>query len=429
MKRMYCIESLLDIDAYKLFMLQFIWLFYRNVSITFALKNRTKRVKLGKVINRERLISELKHCTTLRFTDDDLEFIQRKKPGVFRADFIEFLRTFQLTQCWTIDIEDDQLVLEFTGPWTHVTLWEIYALSIVNELRVQNTLERMDNDQQEKLYFLAENRLRDDLQMIADGNVRFVEFGTRRRHSREWQEESILLAKAMCPGFLGTSNVFLAKKYDLSFDGTLAHELTMVISALASVVSDNALQQSQYDVLTQWEQLYGQDRRIILPDTFGTTQFLKNAPASLYGWRGVRLDSKDPRIGGEEVIQWWLDHGENPKEKTLMPSDGLTAPLMVDLEKQYGSRTNVIQGWGTMMTNNFAGLYQEVMGGEVDELEPISLVCKVSQVIRCLLDQIVTIWTVKLSDNPEKAMGPHELVQRYLRVFGWEGFLTQEVTV
>ena len=56
------------------------------------------------------------------------------------------------------------------------------------------------------------------------------------------------------------------------------------------------------------------------------------------------------------------------------------------------------------MTNDFRGL---VPG---DGLAPFSLVCKaVSANGRP---------TVKLSDNPRKAMGPEEEIARYKRVFG-----------
>jgi nicotinate phosphoribosyltransferase len=202
--------------------------------------------------------------------------------------------------------------------------------------------------------------------------------------------------------FGGTSNCLIAKNRDLEAIGTNAHELPMVYSALAD--TDEALFQAPYDVLSDWHDEHDGNLRIILPDTYGTQGFLDNAPDWLAGWTGIRVDSGDPATAAEVAIKWWESRGEDPKEKLVIFSDGLDVDKIVQLHKQFQGRTRVSFGWGTMLTNDFKGLTAN------DALAPFSMVCKaVSANGRP---------TVKLSDNPKKAMGPAAEIARYKRVFG-----------
>jgi nicotinate phosphoribosyltransferase len=167
---------------------------------------------------------------------------------------------------------------------------------------------------------------------------------------------------------------------------------------------DEALAKAPYDVLQDWHEEHDGNLRIILPDTYGTEGFLKNAPDWLAGWTGIRIDSGDPAVAAEIALQWWADRGEDPKEKLIIFSDGLDVDKIEELYRQFDKRTRIGFGWGTMLTNDFRGLAAD------DSLAPFSLVCKaVSADGRP---------TVKLSDNPRKAMGPASEVERYKRVFG-----------
>jgi nicotinate phosphoribosyltransferase len=157
-------------------------------------------------------------------------------------------------------------------------------------------------------------------------------------------------------------------------------------------------------VLSDWHDEHDGNLRIILPDTYGTQGFLDNAPDWLAGWTGIRVDSGDPATAAEVAIKWWESRGEDPKEKLVIFSDGLDVDKIVQLHKQFQGRTRVSFGWGTMLTNDFKGLTAN------DALAPFSMVCKaVSANGRP---------TVKLSDNPKKAMGPAAEIARYKRVFG-----------
>ena len=210
------------------------------------------------------------------------------------------------------------------------------------------------------------------------------------------------MTEGMGEAFVGTSNCLIAKNRDLEAIGTNAHELPMVYSALAS--SDEELKQAPYRVLADWQEEHDGNLLIILPDTYGTDQFLRNAPDWLAGWTGIRIDSGDPAKGAETAIRWWQERGEDPQEKLVIFSDGLDVEKIETLHAQFSGRTRVSFGWGTMLTNDFRHL---VPG---DGLAPFSLVCKAAKANGRP--------TVKLSDNPRKAMGPADEIERYKRVFG-----------
>ncbi len=143
---------------------------------------------------------------------------------------------------------------------------------------------------------------------------------------------------------------------------------------------------------------------MILPDTFGTTGFLEEAPDWLAGWTGIRVDSGDPATGAEIAINWWKSRGEDPTQKLVIFSDGLDVQKIIELQRQFAGRVRVSFGWGTLLTNDFRGLVSN------DALSPFSLVCKAVSANQKP--------TVKLSDNPNKAVGPAAEIARYKRVFG-----------
>ena len=209
------------------------------------------------------------------------------------------------------------------------------------------------------------------------------------------------MVEGLGDGFTGTSNCLIAKNRDLEAIGTNAHELPMVYAALAE--DDEALARAPYDVLADWHREHEGNLRMILPDTYGTEGFLRNAPDWLAGWTGIRIDSGDPETGAEIAIRWWQERGEDPREKLVIFSDGLDEEKILELYHKFAGRVRVSFGWGTLLTNDFRGLTPD------DRLAPFSLVCKaISANGRP---------TVKLSDNPNKAMGPAEEIARYKRVF------------
>jgi nicotinate phosphoribosyltransferase len=209
--------------------------------------------------------------------------------------------------------------------------------------------------------------------------------------------------------------VLLAMDNDLEAIGTNAHELPMVLAALAP--DDEARQVAPYGVLRDWQRYYGGNLLIVLPDTFGTASFLKSAPDWVADWTGFRPDSMPPIEGGEQIMAWWRAKGADPREKLLVFSDGLDADTIISTYRHFDGKVRMSFGWGTNLTNDFRG----VAPGPLDGLDAISLVCKVTSANGRP--------AVKLSDNPEKATGDPKEVQRYLKLFGSVGQERQPVLV
>jgi nicotinate phosphoribosyltransferase len=416
------VRSLLDTDFYKLLMLQFIWLNFPQVHVTSEVVNRTHRVKLADEISAEALIAQMEHVRQLRFRKSELIWLAGNTfygtRSIFSPDFLAWLENgFRLSD-YEVSQHDGQLTIRFSGLWTEVTMWEIYALALVSEMRTRSALAKLNEMELDVLYARAKTRLWDKIELLrAVPEVRISEFGTRRRHSFLWQEYVVEAMRARLGESLsGSSNTFLAYKHDLEAMGTNAHELPMAMAALAGD-DDRALLGSQYEVLKLWQKSYGGELLILLPDTFGTTQFLEHAPDWVADWTGQRADSKDPFIAGDEYIRWLLARGRDPRKKRLIASDALDAGDILRLHVYFDGRIRFSAGWGTLLTNDFRDCHPR---GETD-LEPISLVCK-----------IVTVDgrpAVKLSDNPNKATGPADEVARYRRVFNTPAGPAQEVLV
>jgi nicotinate phosphoribosyltransferase len=432
-------RSLLDTDFYKLLMLQFIWKHCPKTHVQFSLFNRSSSGSLDTFAHEE-LVAQLDHARNLRFRRSELVWLAGNtfygRRGIFEPAFLEWLeRDFRLSD-YELSIKEGRFHLSFDGLWTDTTMWELYSLSIINELRTRANLKKLSEFGLDILYAKAKTKLWNKIERLRGvPNLAVADFGTRRRHSFLWQEYVVEAMSAnLGGGFTGTSNAFLAHKHDLEAIGTNAHEIPMVLAALAP--DDEALKASQYHVLELWQKTYEGELRIMLPDTFGTTQFLEGAPDWAADWTGQRIDSKDPYIAGDEYIDWLKARGRDPRQKRLIASDALDIDDILGLHAYFGGnladglqpsdfrsaadfgdskkwtpgrRIRFSAGWGTLLTNDFRGCDPSGNGG----FDPISLISKVSSVEGRS--------AVKLSDNYSKGMGPPSEIARYRRVFGTAG--------
>lgn len=414
------VRSLLDTDFYKLLMLQMIRHLYPDVQATFALINRSASVRLADTIDEGELRAQLDHARTLRFTKKELIWLAGNtfagQERIFTPDFLAWLADFQLPD-YELRRVDGQFELRFAGPWVHTTMWEIPALTTINELRARAAMRDMGRFSLDILYARAKAKLWDKLKRLrALPDLVLSDFGTRRRHGFLWQRWCVeALKEGLGDRFIGTSNVLLAMDTDLEAIGTNAHELPMVLAALAD--DDEALRAAPYRVLDDWRRHYGGNLLIALPDAFGTTAFLAGAPDWLADWTGFRPDSAPPIAGGEEILRWWQAHGRDPREKLLIFSDGMDVDTIEQVYRHFDGRVRMSFGWGTNLTNDFRGCAP----GGVSGLEPISLVAKVISVNGRP--------AVKLSDNPGKATGEPAEIARYLGIFGTAGRVQADVSV
>ena len=412
------VRSLIDTDFYKLLMCQSIFRNRPDTRVTFSLINRTASVRLAELVDEGELREQLDHVRSLRLTRGESTWLRGNtfygKRQMFRPDFMEWFEGLQLPP-YHLEKRDGQFELTFEGRWPEVMMWEIPALAVLMELHSRAVLKGMGKFELQVLYARATARLWEKVERLKRlEGLRLADFGTRRRHSFLWQDWCVqALIEGLGDAFTGTSNCRIAMRRDIEAIGTNAHELPMVYAALAG--SDAELAEAPYRVLEDWQEEHDGNLRIILPDTFGSSGFLKRAPDWLSEWTGIRVDSGDPAQGAEEAIRWWQARGEDPRRKLIIFSDGLDVPRIEELHARFFGRVKVSFGWGTLLTNDFRGLAPD------DRLAPFSLVCKaVSANGRP---------TVKLSDNPNKAMGPAEEIARYKRVFDVGVQAAQDVMV
>jgi nicotinate phosphoribosyltransferase len=400
------VRSLIDTDFYKLLMCQSVFHNRRNVKVTFSLINRSRHVPLAKLIDEGELREQLDHIRSLSLTRGESTWLRGNtfygKRQMFRSDFMEWFEKLRLPP-YFLERVGDQYELTFEGSWPEVMLWEIPALAVLMELRSRAVLNDMKKFELQVLYARAATKLWEKIERLREQpGVKIADFGTRRRHSFLWQDWCVqAMTEGLGENFTGTSNCLIAKNRDLEAIGTNAHELPMVYAALAQ--DDAALARAPYDVLADWHQEHEGNLRIILPDTYGTEGFLERAPDWLAGWTGIRIDSGAPEQGAEAAIAWWKARGEDPTRKLVIFSDGLDVEKILELYRKFQGRVRVSFGWGTLLTNDFRGLTTD------DRLAPFSLVCKAVSADGHP--------TVKLSDNPNKAMGPAAEIERYKRVF------------
>jgi nicotinate phosphoribosyltransferase len=400
------VRSLLDTDFYKLMMAQMVLKRHRDVQVTFSIINRSDRVPLARLIDEGDLRAQLDHVRDLSLTRGEITWLRGNtfygKQFMFSPAFIDWFAGFRMPP-YRLDRHGDQYELTFEGPWPDVMMWEVPALAILMELRSRAVLDALGRFDLQVLYARAMSRVWEKVQRLAAlPGLRIADFGTRRRHSFLWQDWAVqAMIEGLGENFTGTSNCLIALRREVEAIGTNAHELPMVYAALAR--SDADLRAAPYRVLEHWQQDYDGNLLVILPDTFGTETFLRRAPDWLAHWTGIRIDSGDPVAGAEAAIAWWQARGQDPRTKLIIFSDGLDVAEIESLHARYQNRVRLGFGWGTLLTNDFRGLVPD------DALAPFSLVCKAVSADGHP--------TVKLSDNPAKAMGPAALVSRYRQVF------------
>ncbi len=409
------LTSLLQNDFYKITMWLFIWKHFPNVKTTFGFKNRTLSVPLAKHIDIGEIREQFDHARTIMFTRNESKWIggtYEYGSNMFPSEFMEFIKGFSLPE-YLLEKDGDNLRIEFPGLWTHSTQWEIPCLLIINTLLNRARLRNFSRAEKEGIMAQGTLNLLNKISKIKSYrytcDFTYSDFGTRRCFSPEWQDHLAGIMKEEVPvQFRGTSNCYLAQKYDLVPMGTRAHELDMVVASLAGD-DDNKVRQTPFEVCQLWSPgTFGKGLQTHLPDTFGSDYFFKHASSELAKWKAVRQDSGDPYVLGEKTVRWYEGHGEDTTEKILIPSDGLNVDLMLKLHAHFRHRMSTSPGWGTNLTNDM-GLRQI--------FKPVSIVVKPIEANGRP--------TVKLSDNIAKATGDPKEIERYKKIFNYTSTVNQ----
>lgn len=352
------IISLLDTDLYKFNMNQVIFHYHTNLVGEYVFKCRNENVKFTEEMLNE-INEQIDHLCTLRFNEKELNYLRSIR--YLKNDYIEFLRLWHpLRNYVTTGLEEDgTLLIKVDGPLFSAMQFEIYLLSIVNEVYFRSKYNYNE------LVESARVKLDEKLKKFENHeyNFTFSEFGTRRRLSRKWQEEVI---KRLYESKVSnaTSNVYFAYKYNLVPVGTYAHEFVQMYQGIPSI----PLAYTNKAALKDWFKEYNGDNGIALTDTITTDLFLKDfdlLEASVY--KGVRHDSGDPYVWGKKIIAHYNELGINPKDKVLLFSDSLNFDKAQKLYDYFNDKCLTRFGIGTFVTNDTS-------------VEPLNIVIKLQYV-------------------------------------------------
>ncbi len=430
------VQSLLNNDVYKFLMLDFILARpeYTNLNVRWKMKVRNQDVKLWNVIPEWEFRAQLDTTQSIWWVSPaDISYLRGMTSvtgrPLLREEILKFLETFRLPDYFLESDKAGGYNLSFEGSWATSMMWEILSLKIVNSLYLYNYAKKAKITPVEwnRIMTGLMGRLYTDIDTVkADPRITFSEFGTRRAASTDIHRQVLEILQSELPGqCTGTSNVMLAREFGQNNPrGTNAHELRMIPTALQDSPED--IITTMYDIDRQW-MAHFPELAILLPDTFGTSFYYKNAPRDIIeGHIGTRFDSKDPIIAIPEYVNFLLENGQDPLIKMGIPSDGLDARSIRDItDKCSGMVGKLTYGWGTGLTNNTKGLFPR----EKENFGPFgsfSVVVKPDAVKR---SDGTWVSCVKLSDNPNKAIGSPERVELFKKTFWVAGMSEQNVVV
>lgn len=346
------ITSLLETDLYKFSMGQVIYHQFPSYETTWTFRCRNKDVMFTPEMVQE-IKDQIKAYCQLHFTEDELAYLANIK--WFKRSYIDFLRLWH-PRYEDFEISADApcgLSIETKGTWLNTSMYEIPTLAIVNEVYFRMTYDY------NTLYLSFMRRLTDKYNCVNNNEWylgAFSEFGLRRRLSAEAQATAVKLFSNLkknpnCKShFVGTSNVYLAKKFNITPVGTMAHEYIMCVGQ-GNHKHNPAY--SNYFALEAWVKEYGVLNGTALTDTITTDCFLKDFDltfATLFS--GVRHDSGDPIEWGEKIIKHYENLGIDPKTKTLLFSDSLNFEKADKIAKHFDGRVKVAFGIGTYIAND-----------------------------------------------------------------------------
>jgi nicotinate phosphoribosyltransferase len=382
------IESLLDTDLYKFTMMQVVLHQYPAAQVEYRFRCRTPGVDLARLV--PQIEAEIQHLCSLRFTQDELDYLRSMR--FIDSDFVDFLGLFQLNAKYVRVAPsakgNGEIELVIEGPWLHTIMFEVPLLAIINELHFREAYPGHSLDE-------GRQRLRDKIALLRDtpgyATVRIADYGTRRRFSRAWHDEAVGIMKAEWGGQLaGTSNVWLARMHGLTPLGSMAHEYLQAFQSLGPRLRD-----SQVAALEAWAREYRGDLGIALSDVYGLEAFLRDF--DMYFCKlfdGARHDSGDPFAWGDRLLDHYARNRVDPRTKTLVFSDSLDIPRVMELYRHFEGRCQLAFGVGTNLTNDTGP-------------DAINIVIKMT---RCNGQPVA-----KLSDSPGKSMCDDPEYLSYLR--------------
>lgn len=347
------INSLLETDQYKLNMNDVICRKFNDYTTTWCFKCRNEDVHFTPEMTAE-IREQVDHYCTLRFNRDEIKWLEKNLPWLSKGylnhlvDWTPKREEIKINEGNIQAYNDCGLAIEASGTWLNTSMYEIAILAIVNEVYYAFTygVGAKDIEFQKRTIQKFEDLKNGKYNLGA-----FAEFGLRRRLNGEMQDWLIkYCVDQKISGFVGTSNVYLAKKYGCKPIGTCAHELIQCIGQ-ATPGHDPAY--SNYYAMKAWTDCFGVKNGTWLPDTVTTDCFLLDFDdkyATLFS--GVRHDSGDPITWGEKILAHYKKLGIDPTTKTLLFSDSLNFEKATEIKKYFEGRCKISFGIGTYLAND-----------------------------------------------------------------------------
>lgn len=337
-------------------------------------------------------------------TDDEVNFM-RKRCSYIPGWFYRYLRGFRYNRKWVRVWQDEEqhLHIEFEGNWSDTILLEVKVLAIVSELYYEITGQADKLDYEEcyrKSYHKAERLL--------EAGCVYSDFGTRRRASFK-AEETVVRAMRDCQEsrswkgrFVGTSNVYLAMKYNLTPVGTMAHEFVCAIAGMYGP------QMANHMAMNAWRHTFRGALGTFLYDSFGWDIFAMNFSEDFANlFKGLRVDSGDNHEQLMKIASKYEQLGIDPRSKQVIFSNALDTDRAIAIQKYAVDYCQPSFGIGTHFTNDFEGI------------KPRNIVIKLVAV------KITESWTFyndtcKLSEDKGKHTGKPEVIERFKKAVNFQ---------
>lgn len=353
---------------------------YPTKDVAYRFVCRNKEVDL--LPYKEEIKREISDLCSLTFKSEEIDFL--RKQSLYSEDFLSFLKSFKLNEkLVTVGEKDGKLSIEAEGNWVETILFEVFVLSIVNEVYFKNTQPNASRE-------IGLNKLQEKIDLVKELNdfskkkgfplFKFIDFGTRRRFSSVWQGEiDVILARELPENFVGTSSVYWAMKTGIKPVGTMAHEYLQFFQAVAK-----DLKHFQKEALEVWQEVFGGKLAVALSDVISTKAFLEDlTPELTNSYSGLRQDSGNPLLWADQVLAHYKKMNVDAKTKSLVFSDGLDFPKAKLIYLYTIENTNPLFGIGTNITNNF-------------DFKPLNIVMKM---VKADGNPVA-----KISDEPSKAI-------------------------
>ncbi|MBL5943686.1 nicotinate phosphoribosyltransferase [Enterobacter asburiae] len=380
------LHTLLDTDAYKLHMQQAVFHHYYDVHVAAEFRCRGDDL-LG--IYADAIREQVDAMQHLMLQDEEYQWLSGLP--FFKADYLNWLRDFRYKpEQVTVLNDNGKLDIRLEGPWREVIMWEVPLLAVISELAhryrspetgVEQAVAALENK------LTAFSTLTEGLDM---SRFRLMDFGTRRRFSRDVQE-AIVKRLQQEPWFVGTSNYDLARRLSLTPMGTQAHEWFQAHQQISPDLAN-----SQRAALAAWLEEYPNQLGIALTDCITMDAFLRDfGPEFAERYQGLRHDSGDPVEWGEKAIAHYEKLGIDPMSKVLVFSDNLDLAKAVDLYRHFNTRVNLSFGIGTRLTC------------DIPQVKPLNIVIKL---VECNGKPVA-----KFSDSPGKTICHDKAFVRALR--------------